>query len=137
MNFLNKLLCITVFFTIGSLSARAVGTATAPYSGGTEYTGAVEYTLAQERDNIKKQNVFKKDANGFQVFLPNFVLSVQEWVKRNIPVLQAAIFEMLLHVARDSKAEFIGNDSRDLQNLDNIHTQINNLVKKYPNNQAS
>jgi glycine cleavage system pyridoxal-binding protein P len=138
MNFSKKMLTLLMVLSTGALviaKKPIPARAQQRYNGGEEEQNkTADYSLAKVRDNAKKTVAFQ-GTGANQKFTPNFVLSNQDWVKRN--ELGKDVFKMLLQTGRDSQAKYTGNDQDDLKILNNINASIEALVNKFPNNSTN
>lgn len=136
MNFINKVVCITAFFAIGSVSALVrprtkapvAPAKSAPQPGGgpsAPTKPAIQgQTYKQLHDNILRMsqaNVFSGN-NLKDTFINDTVAKAQA------ADIDADGIKFLLQTARDKFAPFTGNDADDLGILININKQIDAAV---------
>jgi hypothetical protein len=140
MNFINKTLCITALFAIGSVAAKPIarrGTvpaATTPAAGQNQapaqnrapaqQPAAQVQSYKQLHDNILRMSQASVFAgNKFQpTFIQNTIAQAQT------ADIGADGLRFLLQTARDKFAPFMGNNDSDLNLLMQINGQIDNAV---------
>ena len=140
MNFINKVVCITAFFALGSISAKPMaGRAGAPAGNQTparvtpaaKTPGRVTPAVPAAAQTYKQlhDNILKRTAN--TVFTGNQFQ--QKFVTDTVAQAKAADIgadglKFLLQTARDKFAPFTGDNDRDLALLLQINEQIENAV---------
>jgi len=135
MNFINKMLCITALFAIGSVSARnqaARGRATTTKAPAKKPAPAPAPTQPAIQGQTYKQlhdNILRMSQGA--VFMGNKLNDtfIQNTVAQaNAADLGADGIKFLLQTARDKFAPFTGDDAKDLATLQQINVQIDNAL---------
>lgn len=131
MKLLNKALCITAFFAIGSVSAKSVGRGARPATAsgapaGRPVVAPAAQTYKQLHDQIigMRSGVFAGDK-----LSDTFINDMAQKAKN--ADLGAIGFNALLQTARDKLAPFTGKDDIDGDILENINAQISTAVNRF------
>jgi hypothetical protein len=126
MKFINKMLCLTLLFAIGSATAKRRGAATPASSKAKAQPAprtqapAQGSTLKQLRDNALRTNPL----NNQNLFDNNYVDRMAADLKQ--AGLGSDALEMILGAAAAKYVKLTGNDADDLGILNSINQQIAN-----------
>jgi hypothetical protein len=130
MKILNKVLCLTALFAIGSVSAKYRGGAAAKPAGASKAPAtsnvptASKMSFKQIRDSIPASAI----VNGTN--LNNTIVNTIE-SQVTASGLGAEAFRALLQTARDKYAKFSNDNNQALNELRAINEQINNAIESF------
>lgn len=132
MKYLNKVLCIVAFFSVGLISARPMGGAAAPAqptparvtpptpAGRPAITPGKPAAQAANYKATKAQILGMGEKNVIQnnLLRPDFIKKMKDIATDKIEL------ELFLKIARDKYLPLTGNDNTDLARLQAINQQI-------------
>lgn len=137
MKFLNKALCITAFFAMGSVSAKRTGAvspaATAPGKPVVTSGDQKQKTFKQLRDQVLGMKQSDVIDNKTGLLSASFIQQMINDVSASIsstPARELLALETLLKVARDKFVQFSGSNEKDGNLLSKINTQIQTTVDR-------
>lgn len=137
MKFLNKVLCLTAFFAMGSVSAKPTGAArtavTAPGKPAVTSGDQKQKTFKQLRDQVLGMKQSDVIDNKTGLLSASFIQQMINDVSASIsstPARELLALETLLKVARDRFLQFSGDNQKDLTSLSIINGQIKTIVDR-------
>lgn len=137
MKFLNKVLCLTAFFAMGSVSAKRIdgarAAATAPAASVVKPGAPAVKAETQGRKSFKQLRDailgMKFDSFKGEKLNPTLIKSLETQAKDNY--ISKNGFLVLLQTARDKFIIFSGNNEKDIEILKQVNAEISGRVNSF------